>query len=79
MQEPGEAALQETNAARDHMLLLGRGTAEEKFVGVHCQMASKSWAQRCARKSVAIADVSQGHCGFLGTHHRNRFSDSYQT
>ena len=26
-----EAALQETNAARDHMLLLGRGTAEEKF------------------------------------------------
>jgi len=27
-----EASLQETNAARDHMLLLGRGTAEEKFV-----------------------------------------------
>ena len=27
-----EAALQETNAAHDHMLLLGRGTAEEKFV-----------------------------------------------
>ena len=26
-----EAALQETNAARDHMLLLGRGTAEERF------------------------------------------------
>ena len=26
-----EAALQETNVARDHMLLLGRGTAEEKF------------------------------------------------
>jgi len=26
-----EAALQETNAARDHMLLLGCGTAEEKF------------------------------------------------
>jgi CRP/FNR family transcriptional regulator, anaerobic regulatory protein len=26
-----EAALQEPNAARDHMLLLGRGTAEEKF------------------------------------------------
>jgi CRP/FNR family transcriptional regulator len=27
-----EANLQETNAAREHMLLLGRGTAEEKFV-----------------------------------------------
>jgi len=27
-----EAALQETNAAHNHMLLLGRGTAEEKFV-----------------------------------------------
>jgi CRP-like cAMP-binding protein len=26
-----EAAWQENNAARDHMLLLGRGTAEEKF------------------------------------------------
>jgi CRP/FNR family transcriptional regulator len=27
-----EATLQETNAAREHMLMLGRGTAEEKFV-----------------------------------------------
>jgi len=26
-----EAALQETSVARNHMLLLGRGTAEEKF------------------------------------------------
>jgi CRP/FNR family transcriptional regulator, anaerobic regulatory protein len=26
-----EAALQETSVARDHMVLLGRGTAEEKF------------------------------------------------
>ena len=26
-----EAALQETNAARDHMLLLARGTAEERL------------------------------------------------
>ncbi len=40
-----EAALQETNAARDHMLLLGRGTAEERFAEFVI-----SWRARAGRR-----------------------------
>ena len=74
-----EAALQEINAAHDHMLLLGRGTAKEKVV----EFVVK-WRARAGRKGGlaefgAIADVPQRHCGFLGTYNRNCFSDSYQT
>jgi CRP/FNR family transcriptional regulator len=48
-----EAALQETNAARDHMLLLllGRGTAEEKLVDFIVR-----WRARAGRKG-ALANL----------------------
>jgi CRP/FNR family transcriptional regulator len=46
-----EANLQETNAAREHMLLLGRGTAEEKFV----EFVLK-WRARIGRKG-ALANL----------------------
>jgi CRP/FNR family transcriptional regulator len=46
-----EASLQETEAAREHMLLLGRGTAEEKFVEFII-----SWRARVGRKS-ALANL----------------------
>ena len=42
-----QAALQETNVARDHMLLLGRGTAEEKFAEFII-----SWRARIGRVGV---------------------------
>ena len=42
-----EAASQETNAAHDHMLLLGRGTAEEKFAEFII-----SWRARAGGKGV---------------------------
>jgi CRP/FNR family transcriptional regulator len=46
-----EANLQETNAAREHMLLLGRGRAEEKFV----EFVLK-WRARIGRKG-ALANL----------------------
>jgi CRP/FNR family transcriptional regulator, anaerobic regulatory protein len=42
-----EASLRETNAARDHMLLLGRGTAEEKLAEFII-----SWCARVGRAGV---------------------------
>jgi CRP/FNR family transcriptional regulator, anaerobic regulatory protein len=42
-----EASLRETNAARDHMLLLGRGTAEEKLAEFII-----SWRSRVSRTGV---------------------------
>ena len=42
-----EAASRETDAARDHMLLLGRGTAEEKFAEFII-----SWRARAGRRGV---------------------------
>jgi len=46
-----EAALQETSAAHDHMLMLGRGTAEEKIVEFII-----SWRARIGRKG-ALASL----------------------
>src|SRR5579863_2842036 len=46
-----EANLKETNAAREHMLLLGRGTAEEKFVEFVI-----NWRARIGRKG-ALANL----------------------
>ncbi|MDR3489060.1 MAG: helix-turn-helix domain-containing protein [Bradyrhizobium sp.] len=46
-----EAALQEINAARDHMLLLGRGTAKEKVVEFIVR-----WRARAGRKG-ALANL----------------------
>lgn len=47
-----EANLRETNAAREHMLLLGRGTAEEKFVEFIV-----SWRARIGRRGALAALV----------------------
>jgi CRP/FNR family transcriptional regulator len=46
-----EAASQETDAARDHMLLLGRGTAEERFAEFII-----SWRARVGRRG-ALANL----------------------
>jgi CRP/FNR family transcriptional regulator, anaerobic regulatory protein len=46
-----EAALQDTNAAHDHMLLLGRGTAEEKLAEFIVR-----WRARAGRKG-ALANL----------------------
>lgn len=56
-----EAALQETNATRDHMLLLGRGTAEEKFADFIIIWRTRAGVERCSLESGAIANVPQGY------------------
>ncbi len=63
-----EAALQETNVARDHVLLLGRGTAEEKFAEFIISWRARIERVGALENLVAVADVPQGYCGFPGTH-----------
>jgi CRP/FNR family transcriptional regulator len=73
-----ETSLREIDAARNHMLMLGRGPAEEKFVEFII-----SWRARVGTRGGfefrATADVPQGYRGFLGTNNRDRFAGGYET
>ena len=74
-----EAALQETNAARDHMLLLGCGTAEEKFAEFIISWRARIGARQRSLEFGAVADVPQGCRGLPRTHNRNRLSGACET
>jgi hypothetical protein len=46
----GFAVSPETNAVRDHMLLLGCGTAEEKVRGILSSLGAQSWVKQKERQ-----------------------------
>ena len=61
-----EAALQETNAARDHMLLLGRGTAEEKFAEFIVNWRARAGRRGALSNLVPLPMLRRDIADFLG-------------
>jgi CRP/FNR family transcriptional regulator, anaerobic regulatory protein len=61
-----EAALQETNAAQDHMLLLGRGTAEEKFAEFIIRWRARAVQRGALANLVPLPMTRRDIADFLG-------------
>ncbi len=61
-----EAALQEINAARDHMLLLGRGTAKEKLVELVVRWRARAGRNGALANLVPLPMSRRDIADFLG-------------
>ena len=66
-----ELVVRELSQAQDHMVLLGRRSAEEKDREFPDRMARSTGSARECDKRGALADAPPGHRGFPGPHHRN--------
>ncbi len=74
-----ETSLQETNATHDHMLMLGRGTAEEKFADFIIRWRARAGRRGALANLVPLPMLRRDIADFLGLANRNRFSGNCQT